>query len=404
MKNRSKRILTGSALAAAALALFALPAGATTSPAALTPAATHKTGTQAPFTLLQMNLCLSGYAGCYGKTQYPKILDETVDRIKANQADAVTLNEACSKDVDQIAKSTGYHSRFATVIYDGAPLACKSSTGRGVYGNAVLTKDEIRSSKDAPFSTFNGVEERRWLCVTTGRGMDVCTSHLSTGGEAVNSTNSLQCAELAKVLADRGRPTVFAGDVNRSASCAPKNFWTATDAAARQAPGIQHSYGNLAEPTVELENTTYTDHDALVIRTRSGAGGGGVQEEKPVGEVPKTDEGAPAPTPSAPSADATTKGGEKSSVEHNGHGDDDANTGAKATAASAGESKDEGKGGGNVPEVNAAGTDKVLAETGGSNSSTYLAIGGAAVLAAGAAVLVVSQRRRAAAAADRHSR
>ncbi len=222
-----------------------------------------------PFTLLQMNLCLSGYAGCYAKTQYPMILDETVGRIKANHADAVTLNEACSEDVAQIAKRTGYHSRFATVIYKGAPLACKTPEGRGVFGNAVLTKDKIRSSEDAPFSVFSGVEERRWLCVTTVRGMDVCTSHLSTDGEAATSTNSVQCAELAKVLADRGRPTVFAGDVNRRTSCAPKKFWTATDAAGLQSPGIQHSYGNLATPTVEVENTTYTDHDAMVIRTRA---------------------------------------------------------------------------------------------------------------------------------------
>ncbi|WP_411120374.1 LAETG motif-containing sortase-dependent surface protein, partial [Streptomyces sp. 058-1L] len=217
---------------------------------------------------------------------------------------------------------------------------------------------------------------------------------------------SRQCAELTKVLANRGRPTVFAGDVNRHASCAPKNFWTVTDAAARQAPGIQHAYGNLPTPTVEIENTTYTDHDALIIRTRSGTGGGDVQEKKLVSEAPKTDEGAPLPALSAPSENTITEG-EKSSIEPNEHGDDGANAGAKATAAApAGESKDEGKGGGggNAPEVNAAGTDEALAETGGSDSSAYLAIGGAAVLAAGAAVLVASQRRRAAAAADRHSR
>ncbi|MFJ7062553.1 spherulation-specific family 4 protein [Streptomyces microflavus] len=48
MKKRSKRILTGSALAGAgALALFALPAGATTSPADSTPAAPREAGAQA---------------------------------------------------------------------------------------------------------------------------------------------------------------------------------------------------------------------------------------------------------------------------------------------------------------------------------------------------------------------
>ncbi|SDJ03051.1 endonuclease/exonuclease/phosphatase family protein [Nonomuraea jiangxiensis] len=219
-----------------------------------------------PYSLLQMNICDSGYAGCYARTQYPKILDEVVERIKANDVNAVTLNEACSGDVAQIARRTGYHFRFATVIYNGAPLACKTPDGRGEFGNAVLTKEAIKASEDAPYSVFSGVEQRRWLCVTTARQVDVCTSHLSTDGEAPGSTNSVQCAELGQVLASRGRPAIFAGDVNRRASCAPEGHWTLTDAAATQAPGIQHAYGNLTSPSLELEPTTYTDHDALVIR------------------------------------------------------------------------------------------------------------------------------------------
>ncbi|WP_420169232.1 lytic polysaccharide monooxygenase auxiliary activity family 9 protein [Streptomyces violaceoruber] len=108
-----------------------------------------------------------------------------------------------------------------------------------------------------------------------------------------------------------------------------------------------------------------------------------------------------AKTPSAPSDDAIAKGAAKSSVEHNGHGDDDANTGAKVkTAAPAGEGQASGgtgqaTTGGDTPAVNPAAGEEVLAETGGSSSTTYLAIGGAAVLAAGAAALFTSQRRRA---------
>lgn len=137
-----------------------------------------------------------------------------------------------------------------------------------------------------------------------------------------------------------------------------------------------------------------------------GAGGGG-QEEKPAGEAPKNEESAPAPAPSAPSEDAITEGAEKSSVEHNGHGDDDAGTGAKvnaaAPAAPAAEPEADAEQG-NAPQANAAGQEDVLAETGGSSSSTYLAMGGAAVLAVGAAVLFSSQRRRATASGGRHSR
>lgn len=141
-----------------------------------------------------------------------------------------------------------------------------------------------------------------------------------------------------------------------------------------------------------------------------GAGGGDTQEEKPAGEAPKNEEAAPAPAPSAPSEDAITEGAEKSSVEHNGHGDDDANTGAKVNAAAPAapaaepEAAPKTAGEGNVPQANAAGQKDVLAETGGSSSSTYLAMGGAAVLAVGAAVLFSSQRRRATASTGRHSR
>ena len=38
-------------------------------------------GMGAPYTMLQMNLCLSGVAGCYGRTAYPAVVDEAVATI-----------------------------------------------------------------------------------------------------------------------------------------------------------------------------------------------------------------------------------------------------------------------------------------------------------------------------------
>lgn len=154
----------------------------------------------------------------------------------------------------------------------------------------------------------------------------------------------------------------------------------------------------------------YACSDVVFGGGSGGAGGGEAQEEKPASEAPKTDGGAPAPAPapsapSAPSEDDITKGAEKSSVEHNGHGDDDANTGAKVNvAAPAPEAESDGADEGNAPQANAVGQGDVLAETGGSSNSTYLAVGGAAVLAAGAGVLFASQRRRATASGGRHGR
>ncbi|MEV0180779.1 lytic polysaccharide monooxygenase [Streptomyces sp. NPDC050625] len=94
----------------------------------------------------------------------------------------------------------------------------------------------------------------------------------------------------------------------------------------------------------------------------------------------------PAPTASAPSDEQIEAGTDKSTVEHHGHGDDDAGTSAEPTArAEAGPA--------NAPE--AAGTSKELAETGADGSTPYLAIGGAAALALGSAAAFASVRRRA---------
>lgn len=227
-----------------------------------------------PFTLMQMNTCLSGLAGCYPRTQYPAVVDEAISRIKANDAEVVTLNEACSGDVERIAAETGYDARFATVIYRGAPLPCAKPGGRGVFGNAVLTKAHIVESTDAAFAVQSGVEERRWICVTTAQRVTACTSHLVAGSSAEQmAANRAQCVELSDVLeryAAQG-PTIFAGDVNRLDSCAPSGFWTITDAAATQARGIQHAYGtarSFTGPVAEIEPATYTDHDILLVRSR----------------------------------------------------------------------------------------------------------------------------------------
>ncbi|MEU1403939.1 lytic polysaccharide monooxygenase [Streptomyces sp. NPDC005728] len=103
---------------------------------------------------------------------------------------------------------------------------------------------------------------------------------------------------------------------------------------------------------------------------------------------------APAPSASAPSDEQIADGTDKSTIEHHGHGDDDASTSAEpSTAASA------------VPanQPKAAGTSQNLAETGASTGTSYVAIGGAAALALGSAALFLSVRRRAAG-GGRHGR
>ena len=220
--------------------------------------------------LMQMNLCLSGLAGCYGKAAYPAVVDEAVARIRQARADAVTVNEACRSDVAEIARRTGYHLRFSRVIYLGEPLHCVQPDGRGLFGDAVLTLAAIESTANHDFEAQAGPERRRWLCVTTRVDVDVCTAHLNTRSTIEVAGNDAQCGELTALLARRAgaRTVIFGGDVNRRRSCAPDGIWTRTDSAAAQAPGIQHVYGSdaLRSPSAAVVPTMHSDHDVLLVR------------------------------------------------------------------------------------------------------------------------------------------
>ena len=232
-------------------------------------------GRGAPYTMLQMNLCLSGVAGCFGRTAYPAVVEEAVATIEDQDAEAVSLNEACSGDAAEIARRTGYDVRFAPVIYRGDELPCVKPEGRGVFGNAVLTKERIVDAQDAAFVAQSGVEERRWICATTARRVTACSSHLSTRGTAdAQAANDAQCAELASVLSSYEGAVAFGGDVNRRDSCAPAGWWTLTDDAASQAPGIQHVYGSdhLGSPSSTVVPATFTDHDFLRADARLAPG------------------------------------------------------------------------------------------------------------------------------------
>jgi endonuclease/exonuclease/phosphatase family metal-dependent hydrolase len=227
------------------------------------------------YTMMQMNLCLSGVAGCYRKVAYPAGVQEAIARIREAQPDAVTLSEACSGDAALIARQTGYHVRFASVIYDGTLLPCIHPAGRGLFGDGVLTKAAIESSESHAFKAQAGPERRVWLCVSTRAGVDVCTAHLASHDPGEAGANDPQCAELGALLARRAaaRTVIFGGDTNRLDSCAPRGFWTRTDSAAHQDPGSQHIYGTraLRSPEATVVPATHTDHDVLVVRAHVSA-------------------------------------------------------------------------------------------------------------------------------------
>jgi endonuclease/exonuclease/phosphatase family metal-dependent hydrolase len=252
-------------------ALAREPSTSVGTPAAGLPAASST------YTLMQMNLCLSGLAGCYGKVAYPAVVEEAVTRIREAHPDAVTFNEACRSDVARIARRTGYHLRFSRVIYRGERLRCVRPGGRGLFGDALLTEAAVESTDNQDFKAQAGIERRRWLCVTTRVEVDVCTAHLNTRTTTEVAGNEAQCVELAALLARRAdaRTVIFGGDVNRRHSCAPDGVWTRTDRSAEQAPGLQHVYGSgaLSSPSAVVVPAMHTDHDVLLVRAHLTAAG-----------------------------------------------------------------------------------------------------------------------------------
>ena len=234
-----------------------------------TAAAAPPTAAGSRYTLMQMNLCLSGLAGCYAKVDYPAGVKQAVAEIRHARPDAVTFNEVCSADVALIALRTGYHLRFSKVIYHAKPLFCIKPGGRGLFGDAVLTKAPVHSADSRPFEAQAGPERRQWLCVST-RVVDVCTAHLASHESVEVAANEPQCAELRAQLARRAaaRAVIFGGDVNRRPSCAPLGFWTRTDRSSHEDPGLQQIYGTstLRSPSARIVPATHTDHDILLVR------------------------------------------------------------------------------------------------------------------------------------------
>ncbi|MFJ7591429.1 lytic polysaccharide monooxygenase [Streptomyces sp. NPDC097617] len=136
----------------------------------------------------------------------------------------------------------------------------------------------------------------------------------------------------------------------------------------------------------------YTCSDVVFGKDNGGSGTGAPATTAPSTRPstgPSTGTGTkpsdkPADKPSAPTDEQIAGGADKSSVEHNGHGDNDPKTNSAAGAPLAAGSSSSPSGA----------AKENLAETGGSSATPTIAIAGAAALAVGAAALFAAARRR----------
>ncbi|MZE73540.1 LAETG motif-containing sortase-dependent surface protein, partial [Streptomyces sp. SID5789] len=95
---------------------------------------------------------------------------------------------------------------------------------------------------------------------------------------------------------------------------------------------------------------------------------------------------APAPEASAPTDEQLAAAADKSTIEHQGHGDQDAETTTDPTDPATAPDTPDTAAAAEPNQVKAAGGGtENLAETGGDSGTPYIAVGGAAALALGAA-------------------
>ncbi|MFF5102881.1 lytic polysaccharide monooxygenase [Streptomyces sp. NPDC000134] len=142
----------------------------------------------------------------------------------------------------------------------------------------------------------------------------------------------------------------------------------------------------------------YSCSDIAFDGTDAEAGAGGATGTGPATEGADGTGEAPAnaaPAASAPSDEQIEAGADRSTIEHHGHGDQDATTTTDPTTGPATDPAPAPEASAAPGRPEAAGAGESLAETGGDGSTPYIAVVGAAALALGAAALFASVRRRA---------
>jgi hypothetical protein len=244
-------------------------------PAALPPAS--------PFRALQLNLCNSGYAGCF---QDGQSIAEGAGVIRQVVPDIVTLNEICEDDITS-ELLPAMHETWPDdyVFWVFAPAASRGSGGPVTctdgqrYGIAIL--GHVAADIWAGFefagdrlSNQSGDDEMRaWACASATDNYYACVTHLENDNGDVAL---LQCQELMNPIVPQfwgahggERPTVVGGDFNLSFNGNPDVQDCVPPAWYRKGDGdVQHimATDNLTFDSSELLPMEQTDHDGWLVR------------------------------------------------------------------------------------------------------------------------------------------
>jgi hypothetical protein len=226
-----------------------------------TSAQTTSAGTT--ITVLQLNICHGGMAGCY---RGDAVLAKAVEVIRSSAPQVLSVNEACSRDIDRLRPAMGPARALfvAARNLDGTPTLCRDGDQ---YGNILMVADgfagatEETGTYDAQYRAEDGhLELRSWACLPAGR-LSACTTHLSSD----NAPTALaQCQDLMSRAAGYPRPAIIAGDFNLKDQGSPSMRDCDPTGFSRRGDGsVQHVYASddltFAKAT-RIDMTGTTDH------------------------------------------------------------------------------------------------------------------------------------------------
>jgi len=234
-----------------------------------------------PFWVLQMNLCNSGFAGCYDGG---KSVPEAVAAIQNSAPDVVTLNEICDGDLAQLGNALADVYSGSTVVWafqaaqdrrSNAAYKCKNGQNYGIGLIAHVP------GTYAGHRVFGGIyarqdtasaEERAWLCIHATGSFYACTTHLAStsGAVALDQCKDLMNNVIPAMRSGEGgdAPTVIGGDLNmkyrgspNAQSCVPPGYFRKGDG------DVQHimATSDFAFSSSRTIGMSHTDHDGWFV-------------------------------------------------------------------------------------------------------------------------------------------
>lgn len=215
--------------------------------------------------VLQLNICHSGYAGCYAGADPVMAKAESV--INQTNPQVLSVNEACSGDVSRLQTAVGESKAVfvAAQRRDGSPVTC---TNGQQYGNILIVAAALAGTTPTTGRYVNqdsSNEMRVWACLPAG-GLSACTTHLTSKSGTVALA---QCKELLTRAASLPGPTVVSGDMNlryggspNVQNCNPAGFYRKGDGA------LQHVFASTSLAFVsgtKIGMSGTTDHPAWLV-------------------------------------------------------------------------------------------------------------------------------------------